>query len=94
VARKGRIWSQSKRPVSNLNLTINEIIAALSTLSQHLTPRILNQLTVIAEAVLAMTGRVTMLARLVPLGLKGWDLSDGKAFFWRKINMAAPEKVE
>jgi putative transposase len=48
-----------------------EIIAILSTLSTHLTPRTLNQLTLVVEAVLAMTGRVTM------LGLSRWTEKGG-----------------
>ena len=45
---------------------MNEIIATLSALSPHLNRRTLNQLAIIVEAVLAMTGRVTM------LGLSHW----------------------
>ena len=45
---------------------MHEIIAILSTLSPHLNRRTLNQLAIVVEAVLAMTGRVTM------LGLSRW----------------------
>jgi putative transposase len=48
-----------------------EIIAILSALSPHLGPRPLNQLTLVVEAMLAMTGRVTM------LGLSRWAEKGG-----------------
>ena len=54
---------------------MTEIIATLSALSPHLNRRTLNQLAIIIEAVLSMTGRVTMLGR------KGRELPDGAAFF-------------
>jgi hypothetical protein len=41
---------------------MNEIIAILTTLSPHLTRRPLKQMILIVEAMLAMTGRVTMLS--------------------------------
>jgi putative transposase len=50
---------------------MNEIIATLSALSPHLNRRALNQLTIIVEAVLAMTGRVTL------LGLSRWAEKGG-----------------
>ena len=45
---------------------MNEMIAILSTLSPHLTGRTLKQMTLIIDALLSMTGRVTM------LGLSRW----------------------
>ena len=75
-------WSENleyrclpQRPPSDPNLTMTEIIATLSALSPHLNRRTLNQLAIIIEAVLSMTGRVTMLGR------KGRELPDGAAFF-------------
>jgi putative transposase len=50
---------------------MNEIMATLSALSPHLNRRTLNQLAIIVEAVLAMTGRVTM------LGLFRWAEKGG-----------------
>jgi putative transposase len=50
---------------------MNEIIATLSALSPHLTPRTLKQLTIIVEAMMAMTGRVTM------RGLSRWAEKGG-----------------
>jgi len=50
---------------------MDEIIATLNTLSPLLTPRTLKQLTVIVEAMLAMTGRVTM------PGLSRWTEKGG-----------------
>ncbi len=50
---------------------MNETIAILSTLSPHLNPRTLNRLAIIVEAVLAMTGRVTL------LGLSRWAEKGG-----------------
>ena len=50
---------------------MSEIIAILSTLSPHLTPRTLNQMVIIVDAMLAMTGRVTM------LGLSRWTEKGG-----------------
>ena len=65
-----------------------EIIAILSALSPHLPPRPLNQLTLVVEAVLAMTGRVTM------LGLSRWTEKGGsyrtvQRFFQEKIDWPA-----
>jgi len=62
---------------------MNEIIAILSTLSPHLNPRTLNRLAIIVEAVLSMTGRVTL------LGLSRWAEKGGsyrtvQRFFQRK----------
>jgi len=67
---------------------MNEIIATLSALSPHLHRRTLNQLTIIVEAVLAMTGRVTM------LGLSRWAEKGGsyrtvQRFFGEKIDWPA-----
>ncbi len=50
---------------------MKEIIAILSTLRPILTPCILKQLIIIVEAMLAMTGRVTM------LGLSRWTEKGG-----------------
>ncbi len=50
---------------------MNEIVAILSTLGPHLNRRTLNQLAIIVEAVLAMTGRVTL------LGLSRWACPAG-----------------
>ncbi|MDO9169786.1 MAG: hypothetical protein Q7U18_11975 [Methylobacter sp.] len=41
---------------------MNEIIAILNTVSPHLKVRTLKQMTLIIEAMLSMTGRVTMLS--------------------------------
>ena len=64
---------------------MNEIIATLSILSPHLTPRTLGQLTIIVEAVLAMTGRVTM------LGLSRWAEKGGS---YRTVQRFFGEKIE
>jgi len=64
---------------------MNEIIATLSTLSPHLDRRTLNQLTIIVEAVLAMTGRVTM------LGLSRWTEKGGS---YRTVQRFFGEKIE
>ncbi len=64
---------------------MNEIIATLSTLSPHLTPRTLGQLTIIVEAVLAMTGRVTL------LGLSRWAEKGGS---YRTVQRFFGEKIE
>jgi putative transposase len=62
-----------------------EIIAILSTLGSHLTPRTLNQLTLVVEAVLAMTGRVTM------LGLSRWTEKGGS---YRTVQRFFKEKID
>ena len=67
------------------NLTMTEIIATLSALSPHLNRRALNQLTIIVEAVLAMTGRVTM------LGLSRWAEKGGS---YRTVQRFFGEKIE
>ncbi|MCX7096279.1 MAG: transposase [Methylococcales bacterium] len=64
---------------------MDEIITILDTLSPHLNPRTLRQLTLIVEAVLAMTGRVTM------LGVSRWTEKGGsyrtvQRFFKGKID--------
>jgi putative transposase len=64
---------------------MNEIIATLGTLSPHLNRRTLNQLTIIVEAVLAMTGRVTM------LGLSRWTEKGGS---YRTVQRFFGEKIE
>ena len=50
---------------------MDEIITTLSILNPSLAPRTLKQLTLIVEALLAMTGRVTM------LGLSRWTEKGG-----------------
>jgi hypothetical protein len=67
------------------DLTMAEIIAILSTLSTHLTPRTLNQLTLVVEALLAMTGRVTM------LGLSRWTEKGGS---YRTVQRFFKEKID
>jgi putative transposase len=62
-----------------------EIIAILSTLGPHLTPRTLNQLTLVVEALLAMTGRVTM------LGLSRWTEKGGS---YRTVQRFFKEKID
>ena len=64
---------------------MTEIIATLSALSPHLNRRTLNQLTLIVEAVLAMTGRVTM------LGLSRWAEKGGS---YRTVQRFFGEKIE
>ena len=64
---------------------MTEIIATLSTLSPHLNQRTLNQLAIIVEAVLAMTGRVTM------LGLSRWAEKGGS---YRTVQRFFGEKIE
>lgn len=62
-----------------------EIIAILSVLRPHLEPRTLNQLTLVVEAVLAMTGRVTM------LGLSRWTEKGGS---YRTVQRFFKEKLD
>jgi putative transposase len=62
-----------------------EIIATLSALSPHLNRRTLNQLAIIVEAVLAMTGRVTM------LGLSRWAEKGGS---YRTVQRFFKEKTD
>ena len=64
---------------------MNEIIAILITLGPHLTPRTLNHLVIIVEAMLAMTGRVTM------LGLSRWTEKGGS---YRTVQRFFGEKIE
>jgi len=64
---------------------MTEIIAILSTLSPHLTPRTLNQMVIIVDAMLAMTGRVTM------LGLSRWTEKGGS---YRTVQRFFKEKIE
>ena len=64
---------------------MKEIIATLSTLSPHLNQRTLNQLAIIVEAVLAMTGRVTM------LGLSRWAEKGGS---YRTVQRFFKEKMD
>jgi putative transposase len=64
---------------------MNEIIATLSALSPHLNRRTLNQLTIIVEAVLAMTGRVTLLGR------SRWTEKGGS---YRTVQRFFGEKIE
>jgi len=67
------------------NLTMNEIIATLGALSPHLTPRTLNQMVIIVDAMLAMAGRVTM------LGLSRWTEKGGS---YRTVQRFFKEKIE
>src|SRR5664279_4766865 len=67
---------------------MNEIIAILNALSPTLTPLTLNRLSLIVEAMLSMTGRVTM------LGLSRWTEKGGsyrtvQRFFKEKIDWSA-----
>jgi putative transposase len=62
-----------------------EIIAILSALSPPLSPRTLNQLALVVEAVLAMTGRVTM------LGLSRWTEKGGS---YRTVQRFFKEKID
>lgn len=64
---------------------MNEIIAILNTLSPHLTARPLKQMTLIIEAMLSMTGRVTM------LGLSRWTEKVGS---YRTVQRFFNEKIE
>ena len=75
----------SQHPTFEPNLTMHEIIATLSTLSPHLNRRALNQLAIIVEAVLAMTGRVTL------LGLSRWAEKGGS---YRTVQRFFGEKIE
>ena len=64
---------------------MNEIITILSTLSPYLTGRTLKQMTLIIDALLSMTGRVTM------RGLSRWTEKGGsyptvQRFFKEKID--------
>jgi putative transposase len=61
MVRKGKL-QQLQALHNNHNLTMNEIITILNLLSPALAPKTLKQLIVIYEAMLAMTGRVTMLS--------------------------------
>ena len=85
VVGKGRIRGLPQRPASNPNPTMSEIIATLSTLSPHLNRRTLNQLTIIVEAMLAMTGRVTL------LGLSRWAEKGGS---YRTVQRFFKEKMD
>lgn len=67
---------------------MNEIISILNALSPTLTPLTLKRLTLIVEAMLSMTGRVTM------LGLSRWTEKGGsyrtvQRFFKEKIDWSA-----
>ncbi|MCX7113565.1 MAG: transposase, partial [Proteobacteria bacterium] len=64
---------------------MNEIISTLGTPSPHLNRRTLNQLAIIVEAVLAMTGRVTM------LGLSRWTEKGGS---YRTVQRFFKEKMD
>jgi len=67
------------------DLTMAEIIAILSTLSPHLVPRTLRQLSLVVEAVLAMTGRVTL------LGLSRWTEKGGS---YRTVQRFFKEQID
>ncbi len=67
---------------------MNEIIAILNTLSPDISSRTLKQMILIVEAMLTMTGRVTM------LGLSRWTEKGGsyrtvQRFFKEQIDWAA-----
>jgi len=64
---------------------MDEIITILGILSPTLAPRTLKQLTLIVEAVLAMTGRVTM------LGLSRWT---EKGASYRTVQRFFKEKID
>jgi len=64
---------------------MDEIITTLVNLSPALAPRTLKQLTLIVEAVLAMTGRVTM------LGLSRWTEKGGS---YRTVQRFFKEKMD
>ena len=64
---------------------MNEIIAILNTLSPHLNLRTLKQMTLVVEAMLTMTGRVTM------LGLSRWTEKGGS---YRTVQRFFKEKIE
>jgi putative transposase len=64
---------------------MNEIITTLSSLSLTLTPKTLKQLMLIAEAMLAMTGRVTV------LGISRWTEKGGS---YRTLQRFFKEKIE
>ena len=64
---------------------MNEIIAILNTLSPHLTSRIVRQMILMVEAMLAMTGRVTM------LGLSRWTEKGGS---YRTVQRFFKENIE
>jgi putative transposase len=63
---------------------MTEIIATLSALRPHLNRRTLNQLIIIVEALLAMTGRVTL------LGLSRWAEKGGS---YRTVQRFFKEKI-
>jgi putative transposase len=64
---------------------MDEIVTTLSILSPSLAPRTFKQLTLIVEAVLAMTGRVTM------LGISRWTEKGGS---YRTVQRFFKEKIE
>jgi putative transposase len=65
--------------------TMAEITAILSTLGPHLAPRTLRQLSIVIEAMLAMTGRVTM-PGLSRRAEKGGSHRTVRRFFKAKID--------
>lgn len=64
---------------------MDEIITTLSSLSSSLAPRTFKQLTLIIEAVLAMTGRVTQ------LGISRWTEKGGS---YRTVQRFFKEKID
>jgi len=64
---------------------MNEIIAILNTVSPHLKARTLKQMTLLIEAMLSMTGRVTMLS------LSRWTEKGGS---YRTVQRFFNEKIE
>src|SRR5664279_3738215 len=67
---------------------MNEIIAILNTVSPHLKARTLKQMTLLIEAMLSMTGRVTMLS-LSRWTEKGGSYRTVQRFFKEKIEWSA-----
>ncbi len=67
---------------------MNEIIAILNTVSPHLKARSLKQMTLLIEAMLSMTGRVTMLS-LSRWTEKGGSYRTVQRFFKEKIEWSA-----
>ena len=64
---------------------MNEILTILNTFSPHLTGPTLKQMTLIVDAILSMTGRVTM------LGLSRWTEKGGS---YRTVQRFFKEKID
>lgn len=78
----------SKSPATFYYLIMNEIATTMNTLSALLTSRSLNHLTLIVDAMLAMTGRVSML-NMSRWTEKGGSYRTIQRFFSEKIDWAA-----